>query len=217
MKMIYVILINILLLTACHNQNHTTRKMSTGHDSMKRTSNLYSAKGPTHRANNYLIEPGKRIGRTFIGEDAETLAKTLGRPDFSDAAMGKAWLIWYGQKRDEHNNQTELDVYITYKDTSMTSKVVKQIRITSSSFKINDSIHVYADLSTIKRHFPNVIFIEKYNDNNREISIYDDINKGIAFDIARAGNQQICTGIIVHEPGKAVNDVYIRLQPPKDT
>jgi hypothetical protein len=42
--------------------------------------------------------------------DATNLETEFGKPDMSDAAMGKAWLTWYG-KKDEHNNKTELNIY----------------------------------------------------------------------------------------------------------
>lgn len=213
MRTIYAFIIYLLLFPACNNKTNQTTANNGGDQAgyipvkPAVTRNIHSI------SSDYLIVPGKSIGKTAIDENVETLYKTLGEPDFSDAAMGKAWLVWFGKQRDEHNNRTQLDVYTTYKDTSMTSKVVKQIRTTSSAFKVNDSIHVYAALATIKRHFPDIAFVKKYKDGKREINIYDDLANGIAFDIAQAGNQQICTGITVHEPGKTVNSVYIRLQP----
>jgi hypothetical protein len=158
-----------------------------------------------------LIAPGKLIGKTRIGENAEMLSKTLGKPDMSDAAMGKAWLTWYGKKRDEHNNRTELNIYTTYKDSTMATKVVKHIRTTSSWFMVRDSLHVYSDFASIQSVFPNLQYVGKYQDDTRVIKLYDDARQGIAFEVVSANKQRICTGIIVHVPGKSIAATYIPL------
>lgn len=206
----------LLVLSSCQNgaRYPAENKTSPGNDTFTEANDLQVPARQPGVSTDYLIIPGKSMGKTFLGEDAETLYNTLGKPDFSDAAMGKAWMIWFGRQRDAHNNRTELDVYVTYKDSTMSSKVIKQVRTTSSSFKVNDSVHVYAGLATIKHRFPGIAFAEKYRKDSREISVYDDAGEGIAFDIVDAGRQQICIGISVHEPGTSVNAVYLRLAPP---
>lgn len=215
----YLLACTFIILSSCQNNTSSSSDQDALSDTSSVLDSLEKTTAPSASAisPDYRIVPGKSIGQTALGEDAETLSKTLGKPDFSDAAMGKAWLVWYGKQRDEHNNRTELDVYVTYKDSNMTSKVVKEIRTTSSAFKVNDSVHVYASLSTLSNSFPNIQSVQKYKDDQRDITIYDDVNNGIAFDVVQAGNQQICVGVIVHEPGKSVNDVYIRLQDTKDS
>jgi len=159
-----------------------------------------------------LIIAGESVGKITLGTDASTLQNILGKPDMSDAAMGKAWLTWYGKKRDEHNNKTELDIYTAYKDTSMSEQTVQQIRTTSSFFVTADSVHVYSSLADIKNKYT-VKKAAQYNSEGRTINIYDDKQKGIAFEIAPAGSQNICTGIILHAKGKSVNEIYIMLHP----
>jgi hypothetical protein len=159
-----------------------------------------------------LIVPGESIGKTSIGADAASLENILGKPDASDAAMGKAWLTWNG-KRDEHNNATTLNVYTTYKDSSMSKKTVQQVRTTSSYFSTSNGIHVYASFAAINNQFPDIKKLAHYNDDGRDIVIYDDKQNGIAFEIASANEQQICTGIIVHKKGEAVTNVYMFLHP----
>lgn len=159
-----------------------------------------------------LIVPGESVGKTNIGADAASLENTLGKADASDAAMGKAWLTWNG-KRDEHNNATTLNIYITYKDSTMMEKTVQQIRTTSSYFSTSNGVHVYSSLADIINQFPNSKKLAHYNDDGREIIIYDDRQNGIAFEIAMANEQQICTGIIVHKKKEAVTNIYITLHP----
>jgi len=159
-----------------------------------------------------LIIDGESVGKIALGTDALTLKNILGKPDMSDAAMGKAWTTWYGKKRDEHNNKTELDIYTAYKDTSMREQTVQQIRATSSFFVTADSIHVYSSLDEIKNKYA-VKKSAHYNSDGRSITLYDDKHKGIAFEIASANTQNICVGIIIHPKDKSVNDIYIMLHP----
>ena len=159
-----------------------------------------------------LIVPGQSIGKTPLGLDASLLEQRLGRPDFSDAAMGKAWLTWNG-KRDEHNNRTELNIYTTYKDSTMQTKVVRQIRTTSSYFKTKENMGVYRSLDELQKHFPNLKAVGHYKDGSRTITIYDAARYGIAFEAAAANGQEICTGVIVHPKGKEVLDVYLYFRP----
>lgn len=160
-----------------------------------------------------LILPGKRIGKTPLRMNAQQIETILGSPDKSDAAMGKAWLTWYGAKRDEHNNRTELNIYTTYSDNTMREKTVQQIRVTSSFFKTKEGVGVYNSLEEIKKSFPDLKQVARYRNDGRMIHIYDDIEKGISFDVAEAGDQLICTGITVHLPGKPVVHTYIFLYP----
>lgn len=155
-----------------------------------------------------LIVPGERIGKTALGTNAEELGKLLGPADESDAAMGKAWLTWYGKKRDEHNNRTELNIYTTYKDTSMREKTVQQIRVTSSYFRTAEGAGVYRSLEGIRKAFSRVVKVAEYRDDGQAIDVYDDKDSGIAFEIAK----ELCVGVIVHGKGKSVVDVYMFLQ-----
>lgn len=155
-----------------------------------------------------IITPGTSIGQTFLEERPDTLMAILGKPDFQDAAMGKAWLTWFGKKRDEHNNQTELNVFLTYQDSTMSEKVVRQIRTTSSWFLLQDSLHVYAAFSQIKNAFPDIKYSGKYTEDGRQFKIYDDLDQGVAFETVTASGQTLCTAILVHVPGTPLNSVF---------
>lgn len=202
----------LLSLVACNASVNRSSKGEGLTDSIKDTDSVNrDNSSQTVVSSDRIIAPGKLIGKTRIGENAEMLSKTLGKPDMSDAAMGKAWLTWYGKKRDEHNNRTELNIYTTYKDSTMATKVVKQIRTTSSWFMVRDSLHVYSDFAGIQSVFPNLQYVGKYQDDTRVIKLYDDARQGIAFEVVSANKQRICTGIIVHVPGKSVAATYIPL------
>lgn len=162
-----------------------------------------------------LVSAGKGIGKIDLGSNADQLEKLLGKPDFSDAAMGKAWLTWYSKRKDEHNNRNELNIYTTYADSTMLTKTVKQIRVTSPFYITADSLQVYNDLASIQQVYPDIVFEGKYKEQQggRMIHLYDAIAQGIAFEVAEANEQRICIGIIVHEPGKKATDIYITLHP----
>lgn len=202
------VLLSLLLLPACHNPEGSQDNAT------KDTSGLSAVNVQTNTpevshggASPDQIIPGRYIGAIFLGENPDSVLDALGKPDFSDAAMGKAWLTWWG-KRDEHNNQTQLDVYVTYKDSSMSTRSVQQIRTTSSNYQLADSLHVYSSLQSLQGTYPDLAYTGSYQEDGREIKIYDAEAAGVAFEIAEAGTQRICTGIIIHLPGKAVNNVY---------
>lgn len=222
-NMKYCFLIIAMIFFAACGENSRTEKV-TATDSLQTTAdtNDSSAKAdevlqasPSAETNaaNSLIVAGKSIGNVGLGMNDSILETQFGKPDMSDAAMGKAWLTWYGKKPDEHNNKTQLNIYTTYKDTSMREKTVQQVRTTSSFFKTADELHVYSSLEDIKAKFPQLKKAATYKDKGREITVYDDQQQGIAFEIVTADTQNICTGIIIHKPGVKVTQVYISLHP----
>ena len=84
----------------------------------------------------WRIEPGKYIGNTKIGATADDMAAMLGPADGGDAAMGKAWSIWYSHKKDKSIDSSRyLAVYSVREETNgKEAMVVKQIRVNTSSF-----------------------------------------------------------------------------------
>ncbi|TZF84829.1 hypothetical protein FW774_07575 [Pedobacter sp. BS3] len=149
-----------------------------------------------------LIIPGKKIGKITLGMDASGLEKLLGKPDLSDAAMGKAWLTWLSDS--SARNPNELNIYTTYSDSTMSNKVVKQIRITSHDFTTPTGIHTGVQYKLLTTY--SLQKLATYQD----IAVYDDIKEGIAFE---TGQDSIVHSIIIHQPGTKVTDVYSYLHP----
>ena len=220
---IYFLPALIIAFVACNSNNSSKTEIisDTNIAGERIDTNSIAAPDPVHTndttfiaqvdtsASNNVITPGKSIGKAVIGTNADSLELLFGKPDFSDAAMGKAWLTWYGKKRDEHNNKTQLDIYTSYKDTGMREKTVQQIRTTSSYFITENGLHVYASLDEIKQAFPSVIQIKQNGEDAKKFTVYDDIKDGIAFGIINLNGQQICRAIFVHTKGKKVTDIYI--------
>jgi hypothetical protein len=217
MKIIILAIILVFLNIACQNTaNNTSAGINKQTDSATTSASDQPKKDSATKddnvSSNNLIIPGKQIGKTQIGDDPETLIKNLGKPDSSDAAMGKAWLFWNG-KRDVHNNKTLLAVYTTYKDNTMKEKIVKLIYSTSSFFKTNNGVGVYSDLDEIKKQFPELLHVSQFKERKSErmIHIYTDKDQGIAFETAEARDQQICIAVTVYMPNENLLDLYIPL------
>lgn len=197
MKKIALALIGISLLSC-------SDKKASAVETEKTSDSIVKYVPPEITDRKQLIIPGKSIGLTQLGQNAETLS-SLGKPDFSDAAMGKAWATWYskdGQKK-------ELNIYTIYKDSEMKEKVIRQIRITSPEFKTSDKIATGKSLNDIQKSFPKVKLVGEYNPNGKTVQLYDDADSGIAFEI----ENDLCIGIIIHEMGKKVTEEYITLHP----
>ncbi|WP_146171781.1 hypothetical protein [Flavobacterium magnum] len=160
----------------------------------------------------WLITPGVAIGLTAIEDDTSKL-EMLGTPDQSDAAMGKAWMTWYGKKTDSMRD--ELNIYTTYKDNELKEKVVRQIRVTSAEFKTKNGISTESAFAEIMQAYPRLQTVAKYDNSDTKIetTIYDDVASGIAFEINNPFGKSRCAAIIVHPKGKKVTDEYIYPNP----
>ena len=200
MKKFSLLLIGICL-ASCSDKKTT---LKTENDAVSTDTIKYVPPKVTDNA--YEIIPGERIGLTKLDENTETLSE-LGKPDFSDSAMGKSWATWIS--KDDENN--ELNIYSTYKNSEMKEKVVRQIRITSSKFKTPNEISTGKSLQEIQKAFPDIKLVAKYTDEKTKnlVEIYDSETNGIAFEFT----QNECDAIIVHTKGKKVTEEYITLHP----
>ncbi len=156
-----------------------------------------------------LILPGQSIGTININENADSVLSKLGKPDAGDAAMGKSLSTWYA-KHDTSGYETQV-FFSKQMGTADEASRVKQIRITSPWFKTMDYMSTGMHLQTIesKKEF-SLKKTARYTNGNRQFFIYNDADAGIAFEI---DDRNVCTGIIVHEPGKDVNASYIAFHP----
>lgn len=157
----------------------------------------------------FLIVAGKSIGEIFLGENMEQVGEKLGRPDAGDAAMGKAWGIWYSNdSTGKHPN--EIAVYSSYRDTSMLVKDVKQIRITSDQFKTQDGLATGTTMEETKNKFPAIEKLSAYlNEDKDTITVYDAKNEGIGFEFLKGKS----ISITVHPVNTPVNATYLTLHP----
>ncbi|PWV47565.1 hypothetical protein [Chitinophaga sp. S165] len=158
----------------------------------------------------WKIEPGKYIGNTKIGATTEEMATLLGPADGGDAAMGKAWGIWYSHKKDNSIDSSRyLAVYSVREETNgKEAMVVKQIRVNTPSFKTARGLKVGSSYIEVKKLHPAIKVVAQYQDKTkgRKITLYDVKKEGIAFEMTTAkGSRQVCTAITIHPEGESIN------------
>jgi len=189
-------------LAACQTNNKTNE---TNADSVTSTSSA-AAQTVDER---FLVVAGRSVGEIALGEDMEQVGKKLGRPNAGDAAMGKAWGIWYSNDSTaKHRN--EIAVYSSYRDTSMRVKDVKQIRITSNKFKTQDGLATGTTLEATKQRFPTIEKLSAYlNEEKDTVTVYDAKKDGIGFEFLKGKS----ISLTVHQVNIAVNATYLTLHP----
>lgn len=151
-----------------------------------------------------LLVPGEALGKVQIGQDIADLGKLLGKPDAGDAAMGKAWGIWYDMATIEQ--VVKYAVYSTYKDSTMTSKVVRQIRTESARFETKNELSVSSSLAEFKKDFPSLVSAGMYYRKSKgdTVKIFDSQDEGIAIETVGAK----CSAIIVHKRAEYMADSF---------
>lgn len=161
-----------------------------------------------------MIVPGKSIDKVFLGQDMSEVFKLLGNPSDGDAAMGKSWGIWY--LRDSTDTRKgELSVYSSYKDSTMSSKDVKQIVVSATNYRTDKGLRIGVSLDEIKAVFPNVKKAAVYLNAVKKDSliVYDVEEEGIAFDVRNKGDHFFTTAITVHPKKVSVNSTYLTIHP----
>ena len=159
------------------------------------------------------IKPGISIGQTTLNMKAEAVNQVLGKGDRSDAAMGKAWSVWYSKPNSSDTARHETTIYfVTNMGGPDEASRVKQIRVTSSFFKTTANLGVGMKLAVIQKAFPNLKAVQTYTSSKikQSVTILDDTAAGIAFEI---NPQNTCVAVAVHEPQQPVNTTYINLFP----
>lgn len=147
------------------------------------------------------IVPGHSIGKITLGETGDRVDKTLGPSSDGDGASGHFWEFW----RKKGNSPHETDIY-TERDEGGLHTYVKQIRITSPYFVTANGISTRSTLAEIRRAYQNARMTATYVPNPLgKVRVYDDVRRGIAFDIAPDG---CCLGIFVHPRDSSVSQIY---------
>ena len=127
----------------------------------------------------WLIVPGKSIGQVTLEAPAQSLA-VLGKPDGGDAAMMKAWRIWYSRKKDNSMDSSRMLAVFTAMRTQDT-QYVKQIRVTSPRFRTPKGVGAGSSMKTIRKAYPGVRLVKVYESANkaRRIAVYEDAQQGL--------------------------------------
>lgn len=158
----------------------------------------YAQKAP------WLIVPGKSIGQITLETPSQSLA-VLGKPDGGDAAMMKAWRIWYSRKKDKGIDSSHMVAVFTAMRTQDT-QYVKQIRVNSPRFKTAKGVGAGSSMAAIKKAYPGVQLVQTYESANkaRRIAVYEDTKMGIAFETSNVRSKKpVCSMVVVFDPGES--------------
>jgi hypothetical protein len=136
-------------------------------------------------AEDWLIVPGRSLGRIHIGEEAEPAMRRLGTADTGEGAAGHSWATWFGHSDRTGRGRSEIDLYTTLAEGSAGRKVVRIVRATSPSFHTRDGVSTRSDLARIRNAFPHIRRIAAYRPDpgGPVIVLYDDTRRGIAFEV----------------------------------
>lgn len=196
MRVNYLLIIAGGILFSCHSDSSKSVKL------YQDTTNVNDIE------EKLLIVPGKSIGRYFLGQNMVQVDSLKGKPDTGDAAMGKAWAIWYG-KKSTGGKRNEIAIYSGYADSTMSGKAVKQIRVISSKFETVEGLNNGTLLSDFTAKYPDFTHIASYLDTKLgdTIKVFDSKTKGIAVEFLR----DISRAITIHKTGEQVNESYYTL------
>jgi hypothetical protein len=136
------------------------------------------------------IIPGKRIGNIILEENATAVLDSLGKPDSSDAAMGKAISTW--NKGDSGLLTLITSTQMGVEDFSR----IKAIRSLSKDFKTVDNLGISSSIAELKKYY-RLDPVGKFTDNGKHYYLYT-TPKGIAFEM---GMNQKCNGVLLYSPG----------------
>lgn len=154
-------------------------------------------------APNALVVPGRSLGNLILGATASTLA-TLGPATYSDAAMQKAWSTWRGSRPTTSSAPTQLDVYTAPAGSDVDHHTVQVVRATSPWFHLANGLRPGARLSAIRQVYGKLPLATTYRVAGQPRYLYDDVQRGLAFETDGTASGSRCQAVLVHLPGQAV-------------
>ena len=209
-----IIILAALVLLSCNQKKNSDTVLNNSDTIEVQNSSdsevLVDAENTTRINPDLLIIPGKSIGVTNLLDDSATLEK-FGKPTYSDAAMGKAWLLWQGSGIDALGKKATLAVYVTYNGSDMSKQVVKRIRITSPDFKTAEGAHTRMSFKDVENIYPNLEIDSKISNSASAKGTKFFLLKGagISFEFENIDNTEICTAIAIASTREISNQPYL--------
>ena len=187
----YITIVIVTLMASCTPRNGSDDKAN-----VNKVSTPYSL----------LIKPGKSIGNMQLDSNMEVLTQKIRRPDQSDAAMGSALYTWFVNKDTAgyrisafgHRNFGGADEAIVH---------IKKILVTDPRYFTSDGMHAGSPQDSIAL-FYQLKNSDSYLGDNKNMHLFSDINKGIAFEIDSLNKK--CKAIVVFKPGDSPS-AYINM------
>lgn len=167
------------------------------------------AAGPMPAAD-FLGVPGHSLGHVQLGDNSTTLSK-LGQADFSDAAMQKAWVTWFGHRPTDGSARSELDIYTAPQSNDADHHTVHIIRATSPWFHLASGLRPGSSLEAIRAAYGQLPLAATYRMHDGLHYLYDDVARGIAFEADTTAAFGCCQALIVHVPGQPAARSYLAM------
>lgn len=149
-----------------------------------------------------LIIPGISIGQVHLNERADSIILKLGKPDMSDAAMGKSVSIY----KNKENNTVFKIYYVTNMGAANEAPRAKLFHTNSSFFSTASNISIGSSLETIKKVFPDLKRLAIITIGKDTFQLYDAEKQGITFEMDK---ENICKGISLHTAGEQLEPTYL--------
>jgi hypothetical protein len=193
MKPLHFFLAILILMVACTSKPKPATESSTTTTLDNSVTVTKTETIPKHQTSaNWLIVPGKSIGKVTLDGNADSVLIRLGKPNLTEGAMGSSLLTWLGKNGD---STSRVSIF-TQRDMGSPDESisrVKEIRVTSVQFKTAEGIGTGALLTDLTAHY-SIKAVDKY----QQLKVYDDLQHGIAFDVDSLTNR--CVAISIHAP-----------------
>jgi len=154
-----------------------------------------------------LVVPGRSIGSLRLGVEVAAAHLPTTPADFSDGAMMKQWLTWY----DQGHPPTQLDVYVETDNaaTDGDRHSAQVVRATSTYFRLANGLRNGSTLHQIEECYGRLPLASTYRLKAGPRYLYDDVARGIAFELAGTSSTSQCRALVVHLPGRAVANISL--------
>lgn len=148
-------------------------------------------------AQDFKIEPGRKIGKIDLGASRAVVHKTLGKPSTNYRApgglTGEVWMATTGN-----------DARLVYRE----GRVI-QIKVTSAKFATPEGLTTDSSLEEVQKHYKNLVKTRRFvhGSGGGLIEYYDDVRRGIAFEFTSVDSETPNFkpyAIVVHRPGQRV-------------
>ncbi|NIG54722.1 hypothetical protein [Chitinophaga sp. Cy-1792] len=190
MRKLFLSISMITAMTACNHQ--ATKSESTDTTSITKSD---TAAATVAISPEMLIVPGKQIGITVIRANADSLIKIMGKPDFTDGAMGTYFYTWY-KHHDTSSYQASMYSRRNMGGADERITHVNSVYISSPSFKTTEGLGAGTPLADLQGHFT----LQRggvYSNGKDSLIMYDDIPHGISFEVKKG---DVCNGVLVYAP-----------------
>lgn len=148
-------------------------------------------------AQDFKIEPGRKVGKVLLGATRQAVHQALGKPSTTYRAPGRltgeVWMATTGN-----------DVRVVYRG----GRVI-QIKVTSSSFTTPEGLTTESSLEDVQKHYRSLTRTRHFvhGSGGGLIDYYDDVRRGIAFEFTAVDSETPNFkhyAIVVHRAGQRV-------------